>query len=518
MMMAMRTRLSFLFFVIVLQCFLVPRLHAVDVKLEMPNPVISGVVMTADLVVSDYENRVRNINLPKSENLTWETRRGSSTQMSIINGKRNQSETYTIIFRVDGQKPVNIPAVTVRFADGSEISTKPLTITPELPNENLKDEAYAEAQFDPPVIVPGEPTTLIYRLYLRQDRKRAIKTPSLTPPGNLLSLGERSESSNTTIDGEGTDWSVQTWRWPLTASQAGTFQAVGQQEWYRCREDLFRQLVAESKHQVAIKPAILTVTALPEQGRPNDFSGLIGPLTASAKIDRSRIATGEGTTLTISLHGHQVGLARRPSVDLPSSVQAYPKDDTVTDEVRSFTWDVVPSSAGSVTIPAISFPYFDPSTKNYRRTITEPITIEVIPGRQRALVVSGAIDSEKPQALTNVIPLPPPLRGSASVSPQKSLWYFCLFIAFGVGMSVGIVQRWRARPKRGPHRGRALKTAINNGKIDAIAEALFALRPHLSADQRKIADTLEKAIDTARFGGGDVGDIASIAAPLFEVP
>jgi len=68
---------------------------------------------------------------------------------------------------------------------------------------------------------------------------RAIKQPSLTPPSGLLVTGERTEAKSETVDAEGREWSVQIWRWPVTAAQPGSYEARGQQEWYRCRHDFF---------------------------------------------------------------------------------------------------------------------------------------------------------------------------------------------------------------------------------------------------------------------------------------
>jgi BatD DUF11 like domain len=492
-------------------------LQAVEVRLDMPDPVITGVVMNATLVITDAASRVRRIELPTVNNLEWETRRGNTTQMTIINGKRTQSETHNVVFRVTGDMPVTIPAVTVYFADDSSVSTTERTVRPEQPNTNLSGEAYAEANFEPSTIVPGEPSTLTYRLYLRQDRKRAIKEPTFAPPTELLSLGERSDSTSSTIDAEGTEWQVQTWRWPVSAAQAGTFTAVGQQKWFRCREDLFRQLIAESEHNVAIKPGKLTVLALPDEGRPEDFSGLIGPLVANASIDRTRIATGEGTTFTVTLTGMQIGLARRPVINLPNTAQAYPKDDTTAKDLRTFTWDIVPSTTGELTIPAISFPYFDPQKKAYHRATTKPLTIEIIPGRQRALVVSGAIEVEKAKPAAEIIALPPPMRGKNATQPAAGLWWMVLLVALAAGATAGLGQRWLARPRRGPHRGRALHQAIKSGDLDAIAAALFALRPDLNAEQKSIADAIEQRIDQARFGGGQSVEVLQLATPLLDI-
>ncbi|HEX3132129.1 MAG TPA: hypothetical protein VHX44_00945, partial [Planctomycetota bacterium] len=396
------------------------------------------------------------------------------------------------------------------------------TIKPQAADTTLSGEASATASFEPATIVPGEPAVLIYRLALRQDRVRAIKQPSLTPPSGLLVTGERTEAKSETVDAEGREWSVQIWRWPVTAAQPGSYEARGQQEWYRCRHDFFNQLVVESTHQAPIRPGTLTVTALPDAGRPDDFSGLIGPLEASASIDRPRISTGEGTVFTVTLTGPQVGLGHRPTLTLPASVQAYAKDDDESKAgVRQFRWDLVPGTAGEITLLALTFPYFDPQGRTYRRATTNPVSITVLPGRSRELVVSGNTASTQlntPTVAEDLHALPPPLHGAVGSPAPVALTWVALGAALCGGALAGLGQRLRTRPRRGPHRGRTLAAAIVAKDLDAMARSVFALRPDLDDDERRAADALEHAIDQARFGAHSAGDFATLAGPLVGIP
>lgn len=499
---------------------LITAVPAVEVTLQVPDPLITGVVVRGSVTVENANARVERVDLPPVENLEWQARRGSNYEIRVVNGARSTRESVTLVMRVQPVAELTIPAITVVFDDGSTAVTKPQTVRPQPPDTSLSGEAIATATFEPATIVPGEPTTLVYRLSLRQDRVRAIKQPALTPPAGLLVTGERSEAKSETTDNEGREWVVQTWRWPVTAAMPGTYEARGQQEWYRCRQDFFNQLVVESTHQVPIKPGVLTVTPLPEAGRPDDFSGLIGPLAASASIERNRIATGEGTVFTVTLTGPQVGLGHRPNLTLPAGVQAYPKDDDAAQSgVRKFRWDLVPANAGELTLPAIGFPYFDPQSRSYKRASTEPLSITVIPGRSRELKISGATDPAKPVAVVvdDVRALPPPLRGNVAPPAPVSLGWPLLFAGLVLGALVGLGQRWHQRPRRGPHRGRALAAALAARDLDAMARCVFALRPDLDAAGRQAADALERAIDQARFGAADTGNLAELARPLVEI-
>lgn len=506
---------------LLLSALMLSQLAAVEVTLHLPDPLVTGVVLRGSVSVENSPARIDRIDLPAVAGLEWQSGRGSNYEVRLANGVRTTRESLPVVLRVQQVAELNIPAVTVVFDDGSTATTAPVTVKPQAADASLSGEANASASFEPATIVPGEPAVLIYRLALRQDRVRAIKQPSLTPPAGLLVTGERSEDKSQTVDAEGREWSVQTWRWPVTAAEPGTYEARGQQEWYRCRNDFFNQLVVESSHQAPIRPATLTVTPLPDAGRPNDFAGLIGPLTATANIDRARISTGEGVVFTVILTGPQVRLGHRPVLTLPANVQAYPKDDAEDKSgERHFRWDLVPGTTGQITLPALTFPYFDPGTRTYHRASTNPLTITVVPGRSRELVVSGDTAPTRPitpPPVEEKAVLPPPLRGAAAPAPPVAWTWSVLSAALIAGALLGMAQRIATRPRRGPHRGKALAAAIVAKDLDAIARALFALRPDLDTAGRQAADALEHAIDQARFGARDVGDLATLAAPLVGI-
>lgn len=499
---------------------------ATEVRLELPDPLVTGVVQQATLIIENAAARVDHLDLPPVAHLEWETQGRSNYQISITNGRRSTTETLSVVLRTEQTTALTIPAITVTLADGSTVSTVAVTIQPQAADTSLSGEAVATVTFEPSTIVPGQPATLVYRLSLRQDRPRAIKEPALSPPAGVMVLGERSEGKSETTDKEGHKWQIQTWRWPVSAAQPGSFEARGQQEWFRCRHDLFNQLIAESSHQLPIKPGVLIVTNLPDEGRPADFTGLIGPLEASAAIERPRIAAGEGTIFTLTLKGPQVGLGKRPTLTLPPGVQAYPKDDDdgKTGE-RHFRWDLVPANAGEITLPALSFPYFDPVSHSYQRATSSALTMTVLPGRSRELIVSGEIKPKKNTATPtitlpseNLRTMPPPMRGDAMLTaPPKWTWPV-LALALIFGALIGLGQRLSTRPKRGPHRGRALATAIAAKDLDAMARWVFALRPDLDDAGRQAADALEQAIDQGRFGSTAAGDLTALATPLIKIP
>ena len=177
--------------------------QAADVRLELPDPLVAGVVQRATVVIENADVRVDHLDLPPVANLEWEAQGRSNYQISITNGKRSTKESLPVVLRIQQTTALTIPAISVVFVDGSTMSTAAVTIQPQAADTSLSGEAVATVTFEPSTIVPGQPASLVYRLSLRQDRPRAIKEPALSPPAGVMVLGDRSENKSETTDKDG---------------------------------------------------------------------------------------------------------------------------------------------------------------------------------------------------------------------------------------------------------------------------------------------------------------------------
>jgi hypothetical protein len=515
-------------------------LGAAEARLELPDPLTTGTTMQGALVVEgSAEVGVRQVVLPEVPGLEWQVQRGSSKSVSIINGKVTASESVFLALRATTEGRLAIGPVKVTLADGSTIVTKPTTVTVGAAPAALTGEARAEAAFEPATIVPGEPASLVYRVYLRRSRSERLeidpKKLGVAPPPGCIALGDgKAEAKDAAItDATGASWRVFTFHWQLTAAKPGAYEVGGQQEYYLCEQDFFGRLTIAETRQLAVKPATLTVTPLPHVAVPEDFTGLCGPITVSAKLERDTIIHGESTVLELKVQGRQVELLTRPKLDLPPGLQAYAKEEPAANpgstdqEGRVFRWDLVPGAPGDYAIPPIAFTYFDPAGRNYARAGSKSLSLTVVPGKARDLTVTGApiaapdqgAPTGKPGAATTPSVMPTPLRGAAPSRPDGWLALQLLALALVMGVASGLIGRWLAREPV-LHRGRQLAQAVRSGDLDAIARALQALTPVLATDaQRQAAADLTQAVDTARFGRArlDQAEAGRIAATLADV-
>ena len=485
---------------------------AAEVVLDVPEPLVPGVTASGTITVKDPPSAVAKIELPKMAGLEWGEIGRSGNRTTIVNGVQSSEQTFSVVLRAPQVGVLTIPPVKIRLRDGSVLASQPRTLRVEPGDTKLTGEAQAEVSFQPARIVPGESTNLVYRIHVR--RGFDVKTLGIAPPDGTISLGERNIAQGRTVDAQGQEWSVITTTWPLTHATPGSYTVRGQQEYLAQVSDGF--FAQWERRQLAVAPAVLTVEALPAEGRPADFTGLIGPVTAQTGLDRERVAAGEGAVVKIAITSRQTDLAKRPHLNIPG-VQLYDKDDTTKDGVRTFRWDVVPAVPGNVVIPAVHIPYFDPGSRSYRTADTQPATLAVIPGRSRDLGIVGAAPTTGASTPAPVAAptMPAPIHGAASPRPASSLAPTVFVAGLIVGLAAALVSRLPRRA--GPHRGRALARA---GRDPAkLAVALATLRPALTDPAHLAAATaLEAAIDRTRFGGEALPDLAPWISALEGVP
>ncbi len=129
---------------------------------------------------------------------------------------------------------------------------------------------------------------------------------------------------------------------------------------------------------VAVEGARLRVHELPEAGRPDGFTGLVGALTIDAHLSPGHIAVGESARLVIDVHGTAGGWdAPPPALEglLGDDVEVFAEpperatgeSDGLLTLRRTLRYDLVPRAARSFRLPALELVVFDPETRRYQR-------------------------------------------------------------------------------------------------------------------------------------------------------
>lgn len=126
----------------------------------------------------------------------------------------------------------------------------------------------------------------------------------------------------------------------------------------------------------------LNVQQLPTLRKPTNFSGAVGNFSISAQVDRNRLAVRNAITLSLYIKGNgNLDNITPPNISSLQGFRVNPPAPINADIEKSIQYNYVaiPIEAGRLQIPAIVFTFYNPNTKTYQTTKTQPIPITVIP-------------------------------------------------------------------------------------------------------------------------------------------
>lgn len=171
---------------------------------------------------------------------------------------------------------------------------------------------------------------------------------------------------------------------------------------YRTVRDFFGRNVRQPVRQRFVVPSNelhLTVKALPEQGRPAEFSGLVGRFEIAARAAPREVKVGDPVELTVTITGS--GDLRRlqaPDLTRMSGFREFRVSEdsppTLTVERATLRHTLRALHDEVAAIPALRISVFDADSGGYAELASEPIPISVHPTREVTLLdVEGAAAS-----------------------------------------------------------------------------------------------------------------------------
>jgi hypothetical protein len=154
-------------------------------------------------------------------------------------------------------------------------------------------------------------------------------------------------------------------------------------------DPFFNNAYQSIEKKLVSKRIFVEVLPLPNQGRPQDFSGAVGEFTINSNIDQLSIKANEAVTVKYSVNGNgNIDLIPDLKVKFPTDFEVY--DPKITPNIRKsnsgvsgykiFEYTLIPRSPGTYTIPPVSFNYFNPKSGKYELISTDSYTINVEKG------------------------------------------------------------------------------------------------------------------------------------------
>ncbi len=321
----------------------------------------------------------------------------SSSQTTIINGKmtRNVFKGYVFQYSLTPIRAgaLRIPPIAVK-AGGRTLRTQAATVQVSRPAK--RDDIKLELEVDPKSCYVNEPVRLTVRwlidmqVFGRLDKKRwDINLPVRNHP-DFRAIEEESDQkpSQKQITIGDTSFFEVRFQYTIFPQKAGDLTIP--QGTVSCRfikgyrGDFFDRETVYDKAVVPSNSPSLQVKALPEEGRPQHFNGLIGRYSIETEASPREVNVGDPITLTMRIRGpHYLGNVTPPALDQQAELVKNFKlplemaDGKITGDAIVFTQTIRAKHADVKEIPAIELPYFDSEKGEYIVAESDPIPIQV---------------------------------------------------------------------------------------------------------------------------------------------
>ncbi len=447
-----------------------------------------------------------------------QTSYSSSTQ--IINGKISRSTSYSYSYYLQAIKEGRfvIPPATLTLKNktyksdslrievigsgASQQANLPSGNSGRTENEQVEEsgnDLFITLSFDRKEVYLGEHILATVKIYTKVDISgiNEIKYPAFdgflktdlnTPP--LTSL--RRENVNGTIYGTGV---VQQFLlYPQVTGEIAIdpvqISVMVQQKSGRSDPffgDFFSTYTTVPKAALS-KALKVKVDPLPG-AKPDDFSGIVGKASISATLSKDSVNVNDAVSLKFVISGTgNLKLANAPAIKMPADVEIY--DPKISDDLRNgtdgttgqkvFEYLMIPRHYGEFKVPAVSFSYFNVSTKRYEKLTTKELAFYARKGNEKntGITVYGGVSKEDVKYLGKDIRFikssPGQLYKSGNLFSSKRSFYSIYVLAIILFLAILFARREHIRRNADISSVKNRKAAKVAGK--RLKEASYCLR------------------------------------------
>ncbi len=269
-----------------------------------------------------------------------------------------------------------------------------------------------------------------------------------------------------------------------------------------------------TERQFSTAPSIvIPVTELPSEGKPANFSGLVGAYSIAASADAANVSVGDPINLSIGITGPYplslvppLDLLRQSTLKKNFRVPREPALPQVTSAAAAFSTMIRARNAEVNEIGPISLSYFDPDAKQYRTASTKPIPITVrassaitLPDEPDAPTADEPTQAKRPGGLPDIDRSPvyagsTPFDLALALREPSTLVLLLappLFCAVAAGAFA--FRRWRERDPAAARRRAAfaqLRRSMKHARPDSLDDIARALSNFAADSFDQPRDTL----------------------------
>ncbi len=407
---------------------------------------------------------------------------GTSTRVSIVNGRSSATKSWNITLQPLGQGKLSIPSITV----GNE-KTQPLTVTvtdiPEQVKAKLRDHVMLEASVanaDKPVYVQQQ---ISYTIKLFTDDS-VVSGELIAPEIDNAVVEQIAADKRYQVVRNGKSFNVIERHYVISPERSGELHIPPAQFRGRLKEpkkqqprrhprspfddffndDFFNDdffsgtPFGDPGKPIRTSSNAIDIKVLPV---PDSYRGKHWLPAEEVKIQDSwkthlpEFKVGEPVVRSLRFQARGVAGSQMPTLDIatPNGMKVYPdpaKTDTLTDgemaygiSEQSITY--IPNQAGKITIPAIEIDWWNTTTGQQQATTVPAITVEVKPGAGGNTGTAPPTSAPQPDHASGSSDAPP--AADQSIDEAKSgMWQYLALLALLV--LGGLIWRWLTAAKK----------------------------------------------------------------------
>ena len=344
--------------------------------------------------------------------------KGNQTSITIVNGRMTQKReisTQVIYYLTPTKKGTfTIGSASIEY-NGTVYKSQPIKIKitdpiqmPSYPGQNPRQQQQQNYNFGEGIHLVGElstknpyvnePVTVIYKLYFPYNSSvsnfRNFQAPKYEDFWSQYIDIKQLRAEKGKFNGK--DYSMVVLRkvilYPLEAGakKIEPFKIDIDAEVPTGRRDFFGQYeMTAIEKSLSTGMQTINVKPLPENGKPEGFTGAVGKFDFVVKPSKTSLKAGESLDLEVSVSGKgNLKLFTLPKPVVPSALEMY--DPAHTENVQtpvtgmtgkiSDIYTIIPQFKGKYTIKPMEFSYYDLVSKSYKTITSKEITIDVAEG------------------------------------------------------------------------------------------------------------------------------------------
>lgn len=342
-----------------------------------------------------------------------------SQSMSIVNGNMSQSTTISFIISAKKEGKITIGPASVIANGNQKLETAPIVIevtkgsaqtsqgnNPSDPNqfasEITNEDLFVRTFLSKAKCYIGEQITVTQKVYSRVDLRgfQNIKFPPYNGFWSQQEEGNKQINLQQEVLNGITYFVAEYNKVYLFPQRSGSIsiepvelECIVRRATQRQPRNIFEQFFGAGGYEdvavkVKSKPVKVEVKELPEEGKPEGFTGAVGNFSYKTELSKDQVKANDAVNIKLTVTGKgNIALLEAPKAELPESFETYdPKiNETIktaggVNGSKTFDYLVIPREKGEFIINGLNFSFFDPEKKQYVKLPSPDMKLSVLEG------------------------------------------------------------------------------------------------------------------------------------------